>query len=316
MNALLPNHGNIGLALENSVSIPGLMLDEDSFFDFAKALEPANLNEAQQLHLPHQDDSNNPGVMDTPISSLTAFFDSSLPSQISSQECPYSAPANPQTTFVTAMSTPQGATTPISSGEDGVLKRANRRKRRRIHTAYNCPECSEKVSSLRVLGDHIRDVHKMKGFKCGNCETRVSRYDNLMSHQRACKPAPHVAPNGVLPTREGRPRVCVRDINLQPELIRSLPRPTQGTPPTEPRPTTLALSEVEGMNLHPAPPPPTRIPRTNEASSGSGENRGNAASNPMLEIEDMRTKLEELKFEVSHWKEQYISLRRICKCCK
>ncbi|KAF3311297.1 hypothetical protein TWF173_008443 [Orbilia oligospora] len=178
---------------------------------------------------------------------------------------------------------PSNDTPPTSSDrrkKKTSSKSTGQRAKRKTPTTYTCPKCTDKLSSLRGLGDHMRDVHKMKGFKCDNCETRVARYDNLESHKRTCRSHPTTV-EGSTATTTGRPhkkrgqRVNLLNIVLRPEPIRPLPEPSsqsnsEGTmlivPPSEEAhqaktipPSHVHMSQLsnQGSNIAPGPNKPS-----------------------------------------------------------
>ncbi|EPS39779.1 hypothetical protein H072_6240 [Dactylellina haptotyla CBS 200.50] len=66
---------------------------------------------------------------------------------------------------------------------------AQTQKIRRPSRTYKCvsAQCEFEISNLKKLGDHMRDHHGMQAFKCDQCDTQVTRYDNLQVHQKNCK---------------------------------------------------------------------------------------------------------------------------------
>ncbi|KAK6333079.1 hypothetical protein TWF718_010903 [Orbilia javanica] len=193
-------------------------------------------------------------------------------------------------------------TTPTPSLEDGRPSQTARpRSKRKTVNIYSCTECNVVASSRRSLGNHIKDAHNMKAFKCPYCDIRVTRHDNLESHKRSCKsqPPPHnsaAAPGNGRPRKARGPRVSIRDINLQPEPMRPLP----------------LLSPAQPTS--PVPPPPPPQPHIVSQSSNRGTPRSTA--DPALELQtikrqlaEFKAKCEHLEWEVSHWKKNCFNSR-------
>ncbi|KAK6511691.1 hypothetical protein TWF481_000598 [Arthrobotrys musiformis] len=192
---------------------------------------------------------------------------------------------------------------------------SHRKNRRNILKNYHCPECEMGFSSLRSLGDHLRNAHKMKGFKCDYCDKRVTRYDNLESHRRICSPPSNLS---ISPPKRKGPRDAVRSINLQPESLRPLPIPTSQNTETE-----NASSVTPGRGGQPTrriSPQPQRTTLSNQGShfdQSLDESARSAPSGLVGEVQGLKAELAIVKgqlkdamLEASHWKKQYFM---VCK---
>ncbi|KAK6508591.1 hypothetical protein TWF506_010675 [Arthrobotrys conoides] len=210
---------------------------------------------------------------------------------------------------------PNDTTLASSDKQKGkTSKSTSQRAKRKISTTYPCPKCNEKVSSLRVLGNHMRDVHQLKGFKCDNCETRVARYDNLESHKRTCRldtaNSSAATPTVRLKKKRGL-RVSIRDI-LHPEPMQPLPKPnlqggSEGTVLISP-----SLGEAPPQDAS----PPSHVQMSQLLNKGrnvgSSSNTITAGAPPDLavKIKSLEDQLENAKLEASHWKLNYFQLQK------
>ncbi|KAK6349276.1 hypothetical protein TWF730_010026 [Orbilia blumenaviensis] len=154
-------------------------------------------------------------------------------------------------------------------------------KTRKIRKIHSCHVCGDRFSSLRVMGDHMRDVHNLKGFRCGNCKYSAARHDNLEMHKRTCKPLPPknnqvAAESSGRPTRPKGPRISIR--NIKPPLL-----PTQ----------------IDG-----AYSVPNRIVET----TASDRTLETEALKEQLSVTEI--KLENALCEISHWKDQFFNLQK------
>ncbi|KAF3228182.1 hypothetical protein TWF191_003119 [Orbilia oligospora] len=203
-------------------------------------------------------------------------------------------------------------------GNSTPLKKPKpKRNNPKIHA---CSQCTTSFSSLRSLGDHLKIAHKMKGFKCDSCEIRVTRYDNLTSHRKTCSGLlSHVNDAGVAPAvsspkRRSKRRVCMRDIDLHPEPIRPLPKPTSYNSSVGQRLIEPSEGEIGGVALGSSKPYPDISQSPN---LGLNIDAARVASDPGLEIQRLRTQLatalsnvEMTQLEVLHWKKHYFELWR------
>ncbi|KAF3911927.1 hypothetical protein ABW20_dc0104995 [Dactylellina cionopaga] len=216
----------------------------------------------------------------------------------------------------------------------------NKKARRpsRIHT---CVECTFAISNLRKLSDHMRDEHSVQGFECNHCGVRVSRFDNLKSHEKTCKklqlpPPPLPTPNKrpAVPSRassgsvrpEKRQRVNVLDLqNMVPSLA---PAPAQSVLPSR------AVSPGQGALTPMSPdnqPVQQEDSNTSQLSSHSNEIVPVIKPYPLRNLyqlsvenealkaklqgvsgdpEEAKSKLEEMTEESDLWKRQYLQLKQ------
>ncbi|KAF3901485.1 hypothetical protein ABW20_dc0102326 [Dactylellina cionopaga] len=134
------------------------------------------------------------------------------------------------------------------------------RKRFRTHRCME-PGCQYTTTTLKELDDHIRDIHKLSGFKCPYCDTRVTRHDNLTSHYRACK--------GITPANDFLVSTTAKGTRL-PEAERSVPS-TETTVATAP-PRKRRRVNARTLLVPPAPdsiPTSTVISTTTASTSTS-----------------------------------------------
>ncbi|KAK6512498.1 hypothetical protein TWF481_001382 [Arthrobotrys musiformis] len=252
---------------------------------------------------------------------------------------PSTAPANTQ-----AEQPDPESPTPSQKRKKNKPNPAGHKSKRQTLINYHCPEssCGEGFSSLRLLGDHMRRIHGLKGFKCDNCERRVTRYDNLESHKKTCRSLSAASSTTAAPAvnRSGKmrgQRVSVRDITLQPEPIRPLPRPSSNKSFLNnsfegAAISTLSLREISGAHSPHAPQPAKPPTGPNNLGQGvpkgateanrsphpaAGVPRASSATGPAFEVQALKAQLaevlaqlEEAKLEASHWKKSFFGLQR------
>ncbi|EGX54125.1 hypothetical protein AOL_s00004g158 [Orbilia oligospora ATCC 24927] len=267
-------------------------LDPFFYLDFDAPADPAGSSDLP-TSLAFQDDSN---FISSFMATLPGYDSASL--QDSLHTTPADNPANPSNDTPLTSSDKRKKKTPS--------KAAGQRAKRKISNSYTCPKCNGKVSSLRALGDHMRDVHKMKGFKCDNCETRVTRYDNLESHKRTCRSHTTVVEGSTAPTT-GRPhkkrgqRVNLLNIALRPEPMRSLPRPSsqgnsEGTMLIIP-----LLEEAQQANTT----PPSHVHMSQLSNQGNDIAPGSNNPPPDLKLKGQGLKAQLVKTMMEHEKARW-----------
>ncbi|KAF3190436.1 hypothetical protein TWF225_002194 [Orbilia oligospora] len=68
---------------------------------------------------------------------------------------------------------------------------------RRRWKTYSCDKCGAEFSSRRTYGNHYKTVHGQGAFFCDVCGRRITRHDNITSHQRSCQRQPPEIPEGM-----------------------------------------------------------------------------------------------------------------------
>ncbi|KAF3108239.1 hypothetical protein TWF594_011157 [Orbilia oligospora] len=279
-------------------------LDPFFYLDFDAPADPAGSSDLPTSSAFQYDPNFISSFMATVPGHDSASFQDSL------HTTPADNPANP--------SNDPPLTSPDKRKRKTPPKPTGQRAKRKTLTDYTCPKCSVKLSSLRGLGDHMRDVHKMKGFKCDNCETRVTRYDNLESHKRTCR-SHTAAVEGSTATTTGRPhkkrgqRVNLLNIVLRPEPIRPLPQPSSQS---NPEGTMLIMPPLEeAQQAKTTPPSHVHMSQLSNQGSNIAPGPNKPSSDLELKVQGLRARiakalmeLETAKLEAFHFKQHHPDL--------
>ncbi|KAK6339972.1 hypothetical protein TWF718_009359 [Orbilia javanica] len=177
-----------------------------------------------------------------------------------------------------------------------------RLKSRNSSNLYKCGECLERFSNRRSYGDHMRDRHNVRGFRCPSCGKQVARYDNLKSHKRTCKGADlegdkwlPLASSGSRVTsgrleKRNYPRIAATANNMSPASACCLP--------------TTFETPIERSNA-------TSLPSLGSA----GEDEIQEENWPIIEFEKLRVHTAQLQItnnrlalECGLWKKAYFDL--------
>ncbi|KAF3093972.1 hypothetical protein TWF102_004817 [Orbilia oligospora] len=315
-----PIHSNLKALLHVRASINSrIRYLSISYKCYSSRVSPANLS----LTLP---------------ADINSFFNSALDSTINIVDQPQSAVNQPSsqldlafpvdsdspdffTIFMATIRDPDSQDSPqitpagSQAGPPNPSGPAPPKRRKRVSPKiHGCPVCDLRFPSLRLLGNHMKDAHNLKAFKCDHCDTRVTRYDNLESHKRTCK---RQSPNSSVATPETNrgkkgkgPRVSMRSINVRPEPIRSLPKISLHDGPIGVGLVAPSSRKIEGTALQVQP----HISQSSNPSDGI--RLGGSTNSPtvtsdsqQLEILKLKSQLDKAKWEASHWKENFLLLK-------
>ncbi|KAK6512495.1 hypothetical protein TWF481_001379 [Arthrobotrys musiformis] len=198
------------------------------------------------------------------------------------------------------------------------------KRSRKAFKMHECPECSQTFSSLRILGDHVKDSHRMKAFKCDNCKFRATRHDNLKSHQKICgsqrqkicttlsSSATSASAPGVSRTsKKGDTRTSMRSVDLQTQPKHVLPRPHPHPQPQRAKPVETLLGETGGATSSPIQQLDiSPLLQSNTFDTGFDNSTVEPSSGLEHENRSLKAQVALLKWEAYHWKHNYWQLVR------
>ncbi|KAF3921002.1 hypothetical protein ABW20_dc0108207 [Dactylellina cionopaga] len=214
---------------------------------------------------------------------------------------------------------------PVAPQPPAVEQAPQQNRMRKQSRTYDCAECSYTSSNLKTLGNHMRDDHRLQGFKCSDCDTRVTRHDNLDSHRKFCKGRPKAKRPATQPTSPPvtvRPQKRHRRVNLR-TLQSTLSSSAMGLPPAQAQ-TSSSSNSGDSLHILPVTLPknsnsvlqPCDIPDRSRlsdingslATSASIVDSPQSASDLVAENASLKDSLARTKVELDMWKDAYLRL--------